>query len=171
MTAPVLILACGNPSRGDDALGPQLLALIAALPDITGVELLQDFQLQIEHALDLQDRKLVLFVDACITPGAAFRLQELVPQAELGYTTHAMAPAGVLEVYRRTLGGMPPPSFLLTILGRDFGLGDGLSIQAGRHLQLAAALVAGLLAEATPVYWRQMARRTAIDPTPATEVY
>lgn len=64
--APLLVLAVGNPSRGDDALGPRLLdALHAAGADLDGqVELLGDFQLQIEHVLDLRGRRAVLFVDA-----------------------------------------------------------------------------------------------------------
>jgi hypothetical protein len=54
--APLLVLAVGNPSRGDDALGPALLDALAALAaqgaDRLGdIELLSDFQLQIEHAL------------------------------------------------------------------------------------------------------------------------
>lgn len=68
MTAPLLVLGWGNPSRGDDALGPMLVdALVAyagrALPAGT-VDCLSDYQLQIEHALDLVGRERVLFVDA-----------------------------------------------------------------------------------------------------------
>ena len=69
--APVVILACGNPSRGDDALGPLLLehleAWLAAEGLSNGFELIGDFQLNIEHALDLAGRRLALFIDA---PGA-----------------------------------------------------------------------------------------------------
>jgi len=50
--APVLVLAVGNPSRGDDALGPLAAQRLAAL-ELSGVEVLTDFQLQVEHALDL----------------------------------------------------------------------------------------------------------------------
>ena len=60
MTAGLVIFAVGNPSRGDDALGPELLARLSAWLESKGkqenVELIEDFQLQIEHALDLQDR-------------------------------------------------------------------------------------------------------------------
>jgi len=72
--APLLVLAVGNPSRGDDALGPMLLeALHAEGIDGDGqVELLGDFQLQIEHVIDLRGRRAVLFVDAA-RPGAVGR--------------------------------------------------------------------------------------------------
>ena len=66
--APVVILACGNPSRGDDALGPMLLDRLqdwlAGEGLSTGYELIGDFQWQVEHALDLAGRRLALFLDA-----------------------------------------------------------------------------------------------------------
>ena len=69
--APVVILACGNPSRGDDALGPILLDRLQAWLESAGCagladdfELIGDFQLQVEHALDLIGRRLALFIDA-----------------------------------------------------------------------------------------------------------
>ena len=48
----VVVFAVGNPSRGDDALGPLLMAGLEQ-QDWPGVQLVSDFQLQIEHALDL----------------------------------------------------------------------------------------------------------------------
>ncbi|MCC7218819.1 MAG: hydrogenase maturation protease, partial [Burkholderiales bacterium] len=61
--APFLVIGIGNPSRGDDALGPLLVERIEAM-DLPGVECLTDFQLQVEHALDLVGREQVVFVDA-----------------------------------------------------------------------------------------------------------
>jgi hypothetical protein len=66
--APVVVFACGNPSRGDDALGPLLLDQLQIWLDEEGLadgfELISDFQWQVEHALDLVGRRLALFVDA-----------------------------------------------------------------------------------------------------------
>ena len=58
---PVLVFGYGNLSRGDDALGPLLLEAIERSPKavLESVEILSDFQLQIEHALDLENRDLV----------------------------------------------------------------------------------------------------------------
>ncbi len=57
--APVLIFTYGNPSRGDDALGPAMFDLLEKhkqeTADFDGVDLLTDFQLQIEHAVDLEE--------------------------------------------------------------------------------------------------------------------
>ena len=55
--APLLVLGVGNPSRGDDALGPlfidRLGRALASEVSSVAVELLTDYHLQIEHALDL----------------------------------------------------------------------------------------------------------------------
>ncbi len=57
MSKPILVLGYGNPSRGDDALGPLLLDFIQQHLDTSQFEIVTDFQLQIEHALDLQNRE------------------------------------------------------------------------------------------------------------------
>ena len=49
----VLIFGYGNLSRGDDALGPLIIEYIEKNCFFDGLEMITDFQLQIEHALDL----------------------------------------------------------------------------------------------------------------------
>ncbi|MDV7391306.1 hydrogenase maturation protease, partial [Arthrospira platensis SPKY1] len=99
----LLILAVGNPSRGDDALGPLFLERLETLReprgDWDGVELLTDFQLQIEHAVDLEKRELVLFVDASVSCPPPFQFTRLRPAQDVSYTSHALSPAAVLHVY------------------------------------------------------------------------
>ena len=163
--APVLVLAVGNPSRGDDALGPRLLdALRAAGADLDGqVELLGDFQLQIEHVLDLRGRRAVLFVDAArparpeardggdggdggngaACPGpepctSGLTLQRLRPATTLPVLSHALEPAAVLHVAAR-LGEPMPPAWLLAIEGERFELGADLSAAARTRLRHAVA--------------------------------
>ena len=81
--AELLVLAVGNPSRGDDALGPQFLEQLTIWQDQRDdweeVELLSDFQLHIEHAVDLENRKLVLFVDASVSCPSPFQFSRLPP--------------------------------------------------------------------------------------------
>ena len=141
--APVLVLAIGNPSRGDDALGPLAAQRLAelALP----VEALTDFQLQVEHALDLLGRSLVVFIDAAASGVAPFELRPLLPAADASHTSHSLSPAAVLDAYRRLTGAEPPPARLLAIRGHDFELGAPLSRAAAANLQAAlSALMLGL---------------------------
>lgn len=127
VVARTLVFAVGNLSRGDDAVGPLLAdrLLAAKLP---GVEVLVDFQWQVEHALDLEGRTRVIFVDACVDTGAAPWVErELVPDGGFSHTSHALAPAQVLETYRRVTGRNPPPACLFGVRAQSFELGAGLS--------------------------------------------
>lgn len=155
MTKPVLLFAYGNLSRGDDALGPLLLEHIQGQLDADRIEILTDFQLQIEHALDLQQRELVLFVDASVAGNKAINFTELQPSRDRSYTTHAMSPAAVLDVYRSIHQHMPPPSFLLSIRAEQMELGEGLSAQASQNLLTACAFALTLLHQCDVQYWRQ----------------
>ncbi len=141
-TKPILIFGYGNPSRGDDALGPALISRleqrIAGNLDLQDeLEVLTDFQLQVEHAMDLVDRDLVVFVDASVDLPAQFDYSVVEPDRDTSYTTHAMSPAAVLHVYERLTGTNPPPCYLLSIRGNDFGLGTPMSREASDSLDSA----------------------------------
>lgn len=127
--APVLVLAVGNPSRGDDALGPELAARLeaAALP---GVEVILEFQLQIENALDLAGRERVIFVDAGTGTPAPFDLRRIEAQPGLLHTSHALSPEAVLATFLRVTGTAPPEAWVLCVRGESFELGEGLSAAA-----------------------------------------
>jgi hydrogenase maturation protease len=140
--APVLVFGYGNPSRGDDGLAPMLLESIAGsdagLPASGHVELLTDFQLQPEHALDLRGRERVLFVDASASCAEPYEFFPLAAAPDASVFTHALAPGAVLSVYERIEGAMAPPSWMLAIRGYAFELGEPVS--AGAQRNLAAAL-------------------------------
>lgn len=129
--APVVILACGNPSRGDDALGPVLLDRLQAWLDVEGLgdgfELIGDFQLQVEHALDLAGRRLALFIDAGSGTPAPFVFRQAVAASGASHSTHALSPEAVLAVLPRVSDEAPPPAFVLCVHGEGFELGEGLS--------------------------------------------
>lgn len=134
--APVLVLAVGNPSRGDDALGPALAERLEAAV-LPGVEVLTDFQLQIEHALDLRGRELVIFVDAGTGMSSPFELRVPRASADFLHTTHALSPEAVLETFIRVTGDVPPPCLVLCVRGETFELGEPLSAAGSRHLEQA----------------------------------
>jgi hydrogenase maturation protease len=136
LTAPILIFGWGNPSRGDDALGPLFVERIEAL-GLPDVECLTDFQLQVEHALDLQDRRQVLFVDASVAASAPFTVSRLAPRRDDSFSTHAISPESVMQVYVDLHDDDPPPCDLLAIRGEGFELGAPLSPAAERHLDAA----------------------------------
>lgn len=143
LTAATLIFAWGNPSRGDDALGPLFVERLeqqsAQHPEWGELEFLTDFQLQVEHALDLRERRRVLFVDASVSAVAPFTVEEIGPARDASFTSHAMTPQAVLHAWTLLERQAPPPALLLSIHGEHFKL--GLQMSAAAQKNLAAALV------------------------------
>ena len=135
---PVLVFGWGNRSRGDDALGPLCIEqLQACCPASAGVEFLDDYQLQVEHALDLVGRTRVLFVDASLNCAAPFEVTPLHAAQDASFTTHAMSPQALMQVYADLQGAEPPPCTLLAIRGDRFELGEPPSVLAQAHLLAA----------------------------------
>ncbi|MFO0746252.1 MAG: carbamoyltransferase HypF [Myxococcota bacterium] len=131
----------GNPSRGDDALGPlfvehvevELAAEIAA----GALELLSDFQLQIEHALDVADRREVVFVDASVDAAAPFSWTEVGAARDTSATTHALSPSAVLATVQTLERAAPGVARVMAIRGERFELGEPLTASAAAHLEAA----------------------------------
>lgn len=155
----LLIFGYGNPSRGDDALGPLLAERLDSVLSLDergnagGIEILTDFQLQVEHALDLAGRRLVLFVDAHVDCPAPWSLGRLTAATDANYSTHAISPAAVMRVYENIKGAEPPPCFMLGIRGMRFELGESLSPEAADHLEAALTLARSLCAHPSRDYW------------------
>ena len=162
MVKPVLVFGYGNLSRGDDALGPLVLEYVETHCDLDKIEILSDFQLQIEHALDLDNRALVLFVDASVSCDGAFDFSLLEPDRDKSYTTHAMSPAAVLDVYQSIKKQAPPPCFLLSIKAEKLELGEGLSTQAENNLEQACQFAKALLQNTDVKVWRQQASNDTV---------
>ncbi len=160
MPAPVLIFAVGNESRGDDGLGPLLLrelqAYLHVQGDADGFELLEEFQLQIEHAMDMQGRRLVLFIDAGMDTPAPFSFQRLEMNEEPVLYSHALEPQALLQVYRQFYQQMPPDVYVLCIRGERFELGEALSVNAVARKDMAFEFCKKLLREPDVGYWKSL---------------
>jgi len=168
MTAPVVIFAIGNPSRGDDAIGPEICGRLQKWLENEGMadqfELIEDFQLQIEHALDLQGRALALFIDAGINTPAPFIFSQIYPSTAVAHTTHALAPEAVLQVYCHTEGDAPPPAFVLCVSGNAFELGAALSSPAQQNCAEAFLFLQALSKAPLLGNWLRFADEHALAP-------
>jgi hydrogenase maturation protease len=142
---PLLALGFGNLSRGDDGLGLLLLDKLASAIDPDCVDVLSDFQLQIEYALDLRGRRQVWFFDAAVSGEAPFSWRELQAKHDHSYSSHALSPEALLRVYQTVCGAEPPQAFLLSVRGERFGLGEALSDAAEANLQAAWFFLRGQL--------------------------
>ncbi len=149
----LVVFGWGNAARGDDALGPLLLARIAQAqwPDS---DLIEDYQLQIEHALDLEGADLALFLDAGRDTREPFSFAEIFPRQGLTPLSHALAPESVLSIFEQTLGREAPPAFLLCVRGENFELGAELSAEGAARLEAAWTFLRQIDTARGPEGWR-----------------
>ena len=154
-----VVLGWGNDSRGDDGLGPALIDRIAAAwPELTIVD---DYQLQIEHALDLVGADCALFIDAGKGTPSPFAFARLTPKRDETHSTHALSPEAVLDVYAQVRGEAPPPAFALCVRGESFELGEGLTRDGVERLELAWNFIKTLMAEQSVEAWDKLGRQSA----------
>jgi hydrogenase maturation protease len=125
--------------------------------------LLTDFQLQVEHVLDLKDQDLVLLVDAHLTTPPPFCFERVAPDPVPSFSTHWVSPGTLLKV-AQDLQDKPPPTYLLGIRGYQYELGDPLTAEAQAHLEDAIRQVLALLDHPASTFWD-----TLLDP-PCSEI-
>ena len=157
MVAPILIFAIGNESRGDDAIAPLLLRRLAAWLEAENIagrfELLEDFQLQVEHATDMVGRELVLFIDAGMDTPAPYNFYRARSNDSRTLFSHAITPEAVLSTYQQVYQQTPPPAFVLCIRGERFELGELPSQEARQRMELAMGFLQELMQKAEKSSW------------------
>ena len=115
----VLVIGYGNPSRCDDGLGMALAQRIEAL-QIPGVTVEIKYQLNVEDADDVAKHDVVVFLDACLCAPPPYFFRELEGRTgSLEFTTHSLAPEGVLGLAHDVFGA-PTKGYAVAIRGYDF---------------------------------------------------
>jgi hydrogenase maturation protease len=127
---PCLILACGNPLRSDDGVGPSLCAWAAdkfnGHPEVRAIARQQWTP---ELAQDIAAAKSVLFLDCSIESAAgAIKLSPVQPAAPAGgLAAHYTGAPELLHLAKQLYGKTPRASLLLTIGADSTELGEGFS--------------------------------------------
>ncbi len=143
---PALVVGIGNPLRGDDAAGAEVVRRVAPrAPDEAVCESVH--QLLPEHAALLAKARVAVFVDASAhgVPGSVTvqQLREQDAEAEAAFT-HELDPAGI-AVAARALYGAAPPCWLVTIAGASFEMAEGLSAPVRGAIDRAVEKVLDLI--------------------------
>jgi hydrogenase maturation protease len=158
----VLVIASGNPLRGDDGVGAHVLDALrddgeldsGALP----LRLWRVQQLVPELAETVSRCRGVVFVDArADSPPGVVRCEPVAPGAAPPGLSHVATPATLL-LYAERLFGRAPRAAVVTIGGAVFDLGKGVSPEALGAISKATALIRGLA--------RAWARRPSPRPGP-----
>ncbi len=132
----MLVIGFGSTLHGDDGVGPQIAETVGhwRMPHVTALAVTQltpDLAERVSHAHD------VYFVDAALPSvyksGAPFHLEPVDAQdlARAPADGHLCDPRTVLTL-SRTLYDAAPRARLLSVPGRNFELGEGLTPQC-RH--------------------------------------
>lgn len=137
MAERVLVIGYGNPGRLDDGLGPAFAEAIERL-ELPGVRVEADYQLTVEDAALAAEADVVVFADASVDARPPFELKRIEPAADITFSTHEIAPEGVLGL-AADLFGASPKGYALAIRGYAFNeFGERLS--DGALSNLAAAV-------------------------------
>ncbi len=114
----------------------------AGLPNI---EIITDFQLQIEHTLDLDNRDRVLFVDASVSSKSPFEFRRVRSLEDNSYTSHALSPEALLAVYEKTNASPAPSAYILLIRGYEFELGEAMTEKATNNRESALTFLLSII--------------------------
>lgn len=138
----IVAFALGNTIRADDGAGIALARGLGAL--VPGLEVIEVQELGPEHADVLDGASGVLFLDASVagTPGEV-RASRIVPRPAREAIMHALMPEEILGL-ARALHGHAPPAGLVTVAGREFAFGEGLSPEVEAALPRAREMARDL---------------------------
>jgi hydrogenase maturation protease len=145
----ILIYGYGNPGRQDDGLGIVLterLADWASENQITGVEFDHNYQLNIEDAVAIAQKDLVIFADASEEDIEDFCLSQIDGSSKVSFTTHAASPSYIVQLCKE-LFQKEPRGLLLHIKGYEWAFQEGLSERAKENLDRALEFMQTLLTD------------------------
>jgi hydrogenase maturation protease len=142
----VLILAYGNPLRGDDGVAWRAADLLRGRLSPKRVDILCSHQLLPEFAELAADADGVLFIDAAEAgePGHIV-WQEVDPGADSSHNSHSLTPAQLLTL-GESLYGARPPAIAISIAAASFQHGETLSPAVQRALPELVAMAEDLVA-------------------------
>jgi Ni,Fe-hydrogenase maturation factor len=139
---PVLVIGYGSELRRDDAAGRHAAEQLAP-----------------EHAADIADSRLVVFVDASIVDDAV-SVRSVVPAWPDWRLTHHLTPAALLGL-AQAVGDRIPEGVIVTIPITDAALGLSLSARAAAGVREAVERIVELCAGPARRPDERSRRRTA----------
>lgn len=140
MSAPkILLLGYGNPGRQDDGLGPAAAGALGRM-GWRNLTIMDNYQLNIEDALDVAAHDIVWFVDAAKTGHEPFSVQDVRPSTTMEFSSHVLRPAALLCIAQGFCKRVPP-AFLLAIRGYEFEFVETLTPGGRGNLRAALSML------------------------------
>ena len=145
-------------SRGDDALGEEIYQALQKHPRLRcqqwPIRLVYDQQLNYEHALDLLDATLCLFVDASRTCAAPYEFLPIEANECISFTTHQLSPEQLIYITKSSFDKFVP-AFFLQIRGYEYSLGAAMSAESKQNMQQALEFLDLLFTDCSFSHWHQ----------------
>jgi hydrogenase maturation protease len=142
-----LVLACGNPLRGDDGVAIVLARYFRAALCEPQTNIQSSQQWTPELAEPISQSDIVLFLDASATlPPGTVEFKKVEPVREFSScTTHTMKPEALLALAGQLYSHQPERAYLLTIGGQSFDHADRLSEPVRSAIPVALDLIKAAL--------------------------
>lgn len=135
----VLVIGYGNELRRDDGAGPAVARIIGER-GMPGVVSETYHQLLPEHTAKIAGADLVIFVDAALGDETEIGVRQVHPSPHPTFCGHLFDPGKLLFLCKQTFSRVPE-SWFIHIPGVDFGIGEGISPSAARHVQTAVSSI------------------------------
>lgn len=126
---PALLLACGNPLRGDDGFGGWVASKAQEQLANRQLEVVVSRQFTPEMAEPISTSDTVIFLDCSATsePGQISRHPVEATTRPARLMTHHMSPESLLWMSQELYGRVPRVAYLITVGGESFKMEERLS--------------------------------------------
>lgn len=148
-----LILACGNPLRGDDGVGWEIAEALQETSACADIEIETAQQFMPEMAGRISQAGILIFVDASATLEAgSVRIEQIFPSRSApGTFTHELNPPALLALAEVLYGRSPARAFVLSVGAESFELHEGVSETVRAAIPEAVFTILGCLAREVAV--------------------
>ena len=136
----LLIYGYGNIGRMDDGLAHFFVQELENWKQNEKLDFLyfeENYQLNIEDAELISNYDTVLFVDASLAVDEGFKIEEVdASNSKIEFSMHAVSPSFVLDLCQKMFS-CSPKTYVLHLKGHEWGVGEGISNQAKRDMEIA----------------------------------
>lgn len=138
-----MVLACGNSLRSDDGVGLKIGCAVEQQPPRGNLNVILSHQLLPEHALDVSEADIVVFVDcSAVTAAGVVTTLAVQPAEKLPrILTHHLDPASMLTMSQELYGHMPARAFAVTVGAGSFEMGETLTATVEAAIPAAVAAI------------------------------
>ncbi|MGJ0510463.1 MAG: hydrogenase maturation protease [Methylocystis sp.] len=145
MSAPILVIGVGNPTRGDDGAGRAVARRISQR-NLSNVRVVETEGEATALLSLIESEQAVYLIDACVSGAAAGSVRRIdvtqtdLPEAAYGLSSHGFGLAEALAL-AKTLRRLPRHCIVYAIEAARFDMGAPLSEPVGRSVDAVASML------------------------------